>query len=156
MPIQISLIFKNLIINQKCFRFELADSPDDSKSLRVNLKYPGKAVFSVWPPEDERLNKVYGIPAANLSIARKAQQASKLNAIEHQYDSNQFYTQPPKQPSPVESTCRRRFDQLSLYSAYGFGIPEVMADFFDRNLGLFILLLTISVTITAVFGEFII
>jgi hypothetical protein len=130
----------------------LADSTnsEDGKTLRVNLKYPGKSVFSVWPPEDERLTKVFGIPAANLTSARKTQQ-TPLNVVDQQYNQDQYRQKPPI--GQVEPTCRRRFDHLTLYSAYGFGIPEVLAEFFDQNLGLFILLLTVSVTITAVFGK---
>jgi hypothetical protein len=132
------------------FRFDLADSAtDDGKTLRVQLKFPGKSVFTVWEPEDERLSKTYKLPAANLTHARKVY--SKHQHIE---ESAVTHKQRQEIGPTFEQTCKRRFDHLSLYNAYGFGIPEILAEFFERNLGLFILLITISVTISAVSGKF--
>jgi hypothetical protein len=127
----------------------VADSApsDDGKTLRVNLKYPGKSVFSVWPPEDSRLTKVFGLPAPNLTSTNVAQSS----APPQQHDPKQSYVQTKGQ---LEPTCSRRAGQLSIYNAYGFGVPDVLAEFFDRNLGLFIILMTISLTITAVCSEY--
>lgn len=135
------------------FRFDLEDtaSADDSKALRINLKYPGESIFTIWPPADQRLASVFGIRAANLSSARQANAASG----EAQQDPP-FYAANNNQDEHhhLEPTCRRRIDQLTLYNAYAFGVPEVLAEFFDRNLGFFILLITVSVTISAVSGKF--
>ncbi|KAI6171607.1 Nuclear pore complex protein 12 [Aphelenchoides bicaudatus] len=137
-------------------KFDLADSSstsgaDDGKTLRVQLKFPGKSVFTIWEPEDERLTKVHGLPVANLTHARKVY--SKRQQIEEDasYQRRPYYSE-EQQVGPVsEQSCSRRyFDNLTLYKSYGFGVPEILAEFFDRNLGLFILLITVSVTISAI------
>jgi hypothetical protein len=129
---------------------------DDGKTLRVQLKFPGKSVFTVWEPEDERLSKVYGLPAANLTHARKVY--SKRPQIEQDtthHKQRPFYEEERQEVGPAyEPSCKRRLEHLALYKAYGFGIPEILAEFFERNLGLFILLITISVTISSVSGKY--
>lgn len=148
-----------MIIDSCAFsRFDLADtvSSDRGKTLRVQLKFPGKAVFTVWEPEDDRLSKIYGLPAANLTNARKIYSKQQKQVEEEDFKRHLLYNEKPQRSeSALGPSCgHRRLEQLSMYTAYGFGIPEIFAEFFDRNFGLFILLMTVSGTISAASGNY--
>jgi hypothetical protein len=134
----------------KADKIDLAETSlvEYGKTARINFNHPGEIISDSWTPDYESTNKIPEapeIPKANvispstvLSPPIKPKSKSVYANKEYQVDrpADLPYCQKPK--------------GSSIFT--GFGIPAILSEFFDRNIGLFVMLFTASLAVSAVAG----